>query len=119
MDKKEFKDHRKSMKYPTVSYRLAEYIESKTDIETRVTVPGHQQRGGSPSPYDRVLATQLGAYAAKLISEEQYGMTVSIENNDIRATPLAEVAGLLKLVPEDHNLIMTGKLIGINFGDES
>jgi 6-phosphofructokinase 1 len=118
MDKKEFKDHRKSMKYPTVSYRLAEYIESKTDIETRVTVPGHQQRGGSPSPFDRVLATQLGAYAAKLISEEQYGMTVSIENNDIRATPLAEVAGLLKLVPEDHNLIMTGKLIGINFGDE-
>lgn len=118
MSKKDLKNHRKSMKYPTVSYRLAEYIQNKTDIETRVTVPGHQQRGGSPSPYDRVLASQLGAYAAKLIHEENYGMTVSIDNNAIRATPLEEVAGRLKIVPKDDNLILTGKLIGINFGDE-
>ncbi len=118
MSKKELRNHRKSMKYPTVSYRLAEYIQRNAGIETRVTVPGHQQRGGSPSPADRVLASQLGAYAAQLILEERFGMTVSIENNIIKATPLVEVAGFSKTVPRDHSLIRTGQMIGIHFGDE-
>ncbi len=118
MSKKEFKKHIKDMKHPSSSYRLAEIIQKETGMETRVTIPGHQQRGGSPSPYDRVLASKLGAYAAKLIYDENYGMTVSIDCDDIKARPLEEVAGLLKLVPTDHNMITTGKLIGINFGDE-
>jgi len=117
MDKKEYKEYRANMKFPSVSYRLAESIQSKTGLETRVTIPGHQQRGGSPSPYDRVLATRLGAYAAKLIDEGHFGMTVSAVNDKIVATPLEEVAGKLKTVPVDHNLITTGRLIGINFGN--
>lgn len=117
LSKKEYKDYRENMNYSAVSYRLAKVIEQATGIETRVTIPGHQQRGGSPSPYDRVLATKLGAFAAKLISEEQYGMTVSTRGDEIFATPIEEMAGLLKTVPKDHNLINTGKLIGINFGE--
>ncbi len=116
MSKKEYKEYREKMPFPAVSYRLANFLNNH-GLETRVTIPGHQQRGGSPSPYDRVIATRLGAYAAKLINNEQYGMTVSIRNDKVVATPLSEVAGLSKTVPKDHSLIKTGRLIGINFGD--
>lgn len=117
MLKEAYRAYREASKYPATSYRLAEVIQERTGLETRVTIPGHQQRGGSPSPYDRVLATRLGAYAAKLIQEENYGMTVAICHDDVVAIPLQEVAGLTKLVPLNHNLITTGQLIGINFGD--
>lgn len=118
MDKKAYKKSRAEMPYPAVSYRLAKYIQENSDLEVRVTIPGHQQRGGSPSPYDRVLATRFGAFAAKLIANEQYGMTVSLRGSDIYATPLSEVAGKSKTVPIDHNMITTGRLIGVNFGDK-
>ena len=117
MSKKEYKDYREEMTHSAVSYRLAEVIAKETGLETRVTIPGHQQRGGSPSPSDRVLATKFGAYAAKLISEDHYGMTVSLSGDEVLATPLEEVAGKSKTVPLDHNLFSTGRLIGINFGD--
>jgi len=118
MSKKDYKEYRETMNHSSVSYRLADIIAKETGLETRVTIPGHQQRGGSPSPADRVLATKLGAYAAKLISEEHYGMTVSLACDKVLATPLEEVAGKLKTVPLDHNLFSTGRLIGINFGNE-
>lgn len=117
MKRKQVKREREKRKCPSVSYCLAEEIRDKLGLETRVTIPGYQQRGGSPSPYDRVLATQLGAYAARLVKEENYGKTVSIVNNRVKATPLGEVAGKLKLVDEENVLIQTGKLIGINFGE--
>ncbi|WP_246552300.1 6-phosphofructokinase [Vallitalea pronyensis] len=117
MKRKQVKREREKLKCPSVSYCLADEIRDKLGLETRVTVPGHQQRGGSPSPYDRVLATKLGAYAAKLIKEENYGNAISIVNNDIKATPLGEVAGKLKLVDEENVLIQTGKLIGVSFGE--
>lgn len=117
MKRKQVKREREKRKCPSVSYCLAEEIRDKLGLETRVTIPGYQQRGGSPSPYDRVLATQLGAYAAKLVKDENYGKTVSIVNNRVKATPLGEVAGKLKLVDEENVLIQTGKLIGINFGE--
>ena len=117
MKKKEFKAHRIDMPYQTVSYRLADQIQKNTGFETRVTIPGHQQRGGSPSPYDRVLATKLGAYAAKLIKEENYGNTVSIINNKLQATPLEEMAHKLKLVTRDDDLVKTGESVGLKFGD--
>ena len=56
-------------------------------METRVCIPGHMQRGGSPSAYDRVLATEFGSYAAKLVEVERYGVTVAMVNN--RASPTA------------------------------
>lgn len=117
MDKKTFKQYREEMHYQTVSYRLADQIQAEMGFETRVTIPGHQQRGGSPSPYDRVLATKLGAYAAKLIKEERYGNTVSIVNNRLQATPLEYMAAKLKLVTRDDDLVKTGEAVGLTFGD--
>lgn len=117
MNKKDFRKYRSEMPYQTVSYRLADQIQKNMGFETRVTIPGHQQRGGSPSAYDRVLATQLGAYAAKLIKEERYGNTVSIINNKLVATPLEEMAAKLKLVGREDELVKTGEAVGLKFGD--
>lgn len=116
MSKKEYKAYRENMAFPAVSYRLAKVLNDN-GFETRVTIPGHQQRGGSPSAYDRVVATKFGAYAAKLIRDNHYGVTVSLKNDRVVATPLSEVAGLSKTVPIDHTLIKTGRRIGVNFGD--
>ena len=117
LTKKEFTKVRENMPYPTVSYRLADEITKALGVETRVTIPGHQQRGGSPSPYDRILATNLGAYAAELIAEEKYGRTVALVNNSITSNPLEEVSGKLKLVDKENHMIVTGKLVGVGFGE--
>lgn len=116
MDKKTFKEHRLEMPYQSVSYRLADQIGNELGLETRVTIPGHQQRGGSPSPYDRILATKFGAYAAKLINEERYGTTVSIVNNKLQATPLEYMAHKLKLVDKDNEVLVTGDAMGLKYG---
>ena len=117
LSKKEFKAARASMTYPSISYRLAKEIGDKTGQEIRVTVPGHFQRGGSPCPYDRVLSTRFGAAAAKLIVQKQYGNMVALQNGKIVPVPLSEVAGKLKTVPKDCDVIQTGRDIGICFGD--
>ncbi len=117
MSKKDFKRHRELMTNSTVSYRLAEQIINRTGLETRVTVPGYQQRGGSPSAYDRLLATTLGAYAAELIGSDNYGNTVSLVNGKVVATPLEDVAGKLKHVQPDDDLINTAKSVGVSFGN--
>ena len=103
--------------YRTVGYRIAEAIQAKAGFETRAVVPGHIQRGGSPSAYDRVLSTQFGVFAANLINEEQFGVTVAMKNGVVVANPLSEVAGKTKAVPLDHQLVETARHIGIVFGD--
>jgi len=80
-------------------------------------VPGHMLRGGSPSAYDRVLATRFGVRAAQLIKEEKYGYTVALVNEDVTENKLIDIAGKPKLVPADHQLILTAKDVGISFGD--
>jgi 6-phosphofructokinase len=117
LSKKEFKAARAQMPYPSISYRLAREIGEKTSGEIRVTVPGHFQRGGSPCPYDRLLATRFGAAAARLIAEKNYGNMVALQNGAIVPVPLGEVAGKLKLVPPDCDIIQTARDIGISFGD--
>ncbi len=116
LPKKELKAALEARTVP-VSYRVAADIQKATGAETRVVVPGHIQRGGSPSAYDRVLATRFGAFAAELIKAGQYGTTVALVNNSVQANPLAEVAGKAKLVPSDHELVRIAKSIGIKFGD--
>ena len=117
LSKKDLKEKQDDYKYPSVSYEIAEKIAKKTGIEIRVTVPGHMQRGGSPCPYDRVLSTRLGAEAANLILKDQYGYMVGIINGKVKKVPLGEVAGKLKGVSPDDQLIQHAKLIGISFGD--
>ena len=83
----------------------------------RVAVPGHTQRGGSPCPYDRALCTRLGAAAAKAILEEDYGCMIAMINNETKRVPLGEVAGKLKTVDPNCQMIQEARLIGISFGD--
>ncbi len=117
LSKKEFKEMVKSVQYPSVSYEVADLIEQKTGRETRVTVPGHMQRGGSPCPYDRVLCTQLGAAAAQAIEDKDYGYMIGMVNGQTTRVPLSEAAGRLKTVDPDCQLIQEAKKVGICFGD--
>lgn len=117
MSKKELKAKRAAENYPSISYRLAKELEDATGHEIRVTVPGHIQRGGAPCPYDRVLSTRFGAAAAHLIKQKKYGFMVAMRNNEIVPVPLSEVAGKLKTVPLDCEVIKTARDIGISFGD--
>lgn len=119
LTKKELKEKKKSgLVYPSVAYELGAKIEELTGQEVRVTVPGHTQRGGEPCAYDRVLSTRLGAEAAGLILNKEYGYMVCVENNEISKVPLEEVAGKLKTVDPECSTIKEAKMLGISFGDE-
>ena len=119
LSKKELKEKKKSsVIYPSVAYEIGARITEETGQEVRVTVPGHTQRGGEPCPYDRVLSTRLGAAAAELIREKKYGYMVVVDNDEIKAAPLAEVSGKLKVVDPDSEIIRHAKMVGISFGDE-
>lgn len=91
-------------------------IQEQTGFETRETVLGYIQRGGSPSPSDRNLGTLLGGHAAELIHQKNFGRMVAKIGNEITDVPLAEVAGKLRLVTADHELVVQGKRMGISFG---
>ena len=104
-------------RHSTISYRIASELEELTGQETRVTVPGHYQRGGPPCPYDRVLATQFGTAAARLIMDKQYSTMVGIQEGRIVSVPLADAASRTKFLPTDHPLIQTARDVGIRFGD--
>ena len=118
LPKKKLKEKQAKKKYPSVAYELAEKIQNRTDQEVRITVPGHTQRGGTPCPYDRVLATRLGAAAADLILKEDYGYMVAIKNGQIKKVLLAEVAGKLKMVDPNSDIIKEARMTGISFGNE-
>ena len=119
LTKKEFKKKQEEYRkqYPSVAYQLASQLENKLDLDIRITIPGHMQRGGSPCPYDRVLSTRLGSEAAKLILEEDYGYMVGIINGKVKKVPLGECAGKLKMVSPTDQLVEDAKRIGISFGD--
>lgn len=116
LPKKKLKEKQAKKKYPSVAYEVAERIQKKTDQEVRITVPGHTQRGGSPCPYDRVLATRLGAAAAEAILEGNYGCMMGVKKNEIVRVPLAEVAGKLKYVDPNSSIIKEAEMTGISFG---
>ena len=117
LSKKEYKKKMADYKYPSVSYEIAEKIQKKTGLDVRVTVPGHTQRGGSPCPYDRVFASRLGAQAGRMILNGEYGFMVGYRNREIVKVPLEDVAGKLKMVEPDSDIIQEAKLLGISFGD--
>ena len=112
-----YKEKVAKRKYPSVSYEIADRIFEETGVEVRVTVPGHTQRGGSPCPYDRVLCTRLGSAAAQAVMDEDYGNMIAMINGKTKRVPLGEVAGRLKTVDPDCQMIKEAKRIGISFGD--
>ena len=117
LSKKEYKEKLAKRKYPSVSYELADQIYKANGMEVRVTVPGHTQRGGSPCPYDRVLCTRLGSAAAKAIMDDDYGYMIGMVNGKTKRISLGEVAGKLKTVDPESQMIKEAKRTGISFGD--
>lgn len=96
---------------------VAKFIQENTGIETRVMVPGHYLRGGTPSAYDRVLSTEFGAYAAQLIKDDVYGVTVAYHDGHVTHNALADIAGKASLVPPDHQMVEFAKSVGIALCD--
>ncbi|MDR0896555.1 MAG: 6-phosphofructokinase [Oscillospiraceae bacterium] len=117
MKKKQRAEARAAMPWPSVSERIAAQITEAIGVESRVVVPGHIQRGGSPSAYDRVLSTRFGVHAAEMIRDEQYGMAVGMRNGEVVHHPLADVAGKTKLVPKDDQHVEAARAMGICLGD--
>ena len=97
--------------------RLAKQLEELTCLESRVTILGHVQRGGTPSAADRLLATRLGTACAALIDKGVYGVMVAVRGDGTEPVPLKDVAGKLKTVPRDHPLIESARRVGTNLGD--
>ncbi len=100
----------------TVTQHLAEVIGERTGIETRGTVLGYIQRGGNPSPYDRVLSSRLGSYAGKLAAQGQFGVTVAVAGRDITFNALPDVAGKYKFVDPASDIVRQAEDIGVCFG---
>ena len=90
------------MRLGGVGDRLAHEIEERTGHEARATVLGHVQRGGSPTAYDRVLATRFGLHAIDAMSEGDLGVMVALQGTDIVRVPLAEATKELKTVPPER-----------------
>ncbi len=96
-----------------VCREVAGYIQQ----ESRVTVLGHLQRGGSPTPFDRALATRFGSIAAHLVAEKKFGTMAALQCNEVIAVPISQAISRAKTVPPDGELVRVARSLGISFGD--
>ncbi len=115
---------RKRVEDPTEPIRLggignvvADKIEEYVDMETRVTILGHLQRGGSPSPFDRILATRFGYHAVENAIKGNFGVMVALRGDNIVTVPLEEAAKSPRRVNPEGDLVKTARALGIGFGD--
>lgn len=98
--------------------QIAEDLQERTGLEARVTILGHVQRGGAPSPVDRILATKLGVAATAAIEEGETGIMVASDGVGTARIPLADVAGRRHLVPVDHPWVETARSLGVCMGEQ-
>ena len=117
MKKKERAVFREETGFTGIANRIAKQLEEMVGVEARAVVPGHVQRGGSPSAYDRMLSTVFGVHAAQLIAAENYGQAVAMVGNTVSHNPLSEVAGKTKFVPADAQAVRAARSMGISLGD--
>ncbi len=96
---------------------LAQHLEKLTRLESRVTILGYLQRGGTPSANDRILATRMGTACAALIHKGIYGVMLAARGEGAEPVPLEEVVGKIKTVPLDHSWIESARRVGTSFGD--
>jgi 6-phosphofructokinase 1 len=99
------------------TFKLARELEAATGLESRVTILGYVQRGGTPCAADRLLATRLGSAAANLVHDEVFGVLVAARGEGTEPVPLSEVAGKVKMVPTDHEWITAARQVGTGLGD--
>lgn len=96
---------------------LQTQLEERIDQEVRTTILGHIQRGGTPSPFDRIFATNVGAYAASLVASKRYGRMVTVSDNHLSSVLLEEVAHNTRTVPKDDMSLVGAVSMGVSFGD--
>jgi 6-phosphofructokinase len=96
---------------------IAQHLSERTSLESRVTILGHVQRGGTPSPDDRILAANLGTAATEVIARKEFGVMIAARGDDYTTIPLKEVAGKRHAVPLDHPWIRAARSLGVCMGD--
>jgi 6-phosphofructokinase 1 len=101
-----------------IGFALQAQIEKITAIETRTVVMGHLQRGGPPTPFDRVLATRFGTRAVDLLMNESFGCMVGLKGDSLVEVPLDEVAKGQRRIEPDNQVIKSARSVGTCFGDE-
>ena len=99
-----------------VAHVLRAQLQARLATEVRATVLGHVQRGGTPTPFDSVLATHYGNAAAELVREQRFGTMVAWQRGAMTSVPLAAVAGRSRCVPLDHPLLRCAEQIGVCLG---
>jgi 6-phosphofructokinase 1 len=114
--KKRKKKGKKIKPKKNLGRKLARKLEKRTRLESRVTSLGHLQRGGTPTPNDRMLATQLGTACATLIEEEHYNVMVALRDGEAVPVPLKKTAGKRRYVPLDHPWIAAARMVNTNLG---
>jgi phosphofructokinase-like protein len=92
-------------------------VETLTGFETRVTILGHLQRGGTPTPYDRILASRYGEGAVRLAAEGGHGRMVNLRGNEIGSIEIGKVAGKTRTVSLKSEVLRTARSMGLSFGD--
>lgn len=100
-----------------IGQKITVEMEQSFGIESRVTVLGHLQRGGKPSPFDRILASRYGVYAVQMALEERFGMMASLRGTEITVVPIKDALSSLRTVPPEGELVRSAKSLGISFGD--
>lgn len=100
-----------------IAYQVAADIQQQIDLEIRVTVLGHIQRGGSPIAFDRILASRFGKAAADLVATGKFGSMVAIRGDEIVSVPIKDAVSRPKYVDPDGQMVSTARSLGISFGD--
>ena len=103
--------------YTGQTLKLSEQLQKSTGLESRITILGHLQRGGTPSAADRLLATRLGTACVDYIKKGVFGVMVAARGEDTIAVPLEKVIGNIKNVPIDHPWVISARDVGTSFGD--
>lgn len=111
------KESTDSVRLGGIGFVLGQELEKLTEIETRTVVIGHLQRGGTPTPFDRILATRFGTEAAEMVYKKEYGKMVGIQKGTLVRVPLSKVAKGTKSIPLNHRMLQAARSIGVCFGD--
>jgi len=101
-----------------IANQIGDAIAARTRREVRVTVLGHTQRGGSPSPFDRVLSTRFGVAAVEMLARGQLGHMAALRGSAVVPVSLREACSTMKFVDPQGELVRTARTIGISFGDQ-
>jgi len=101
-----------------IGEKVAKKISENTGLETRYTVLGHLQRGGSPTPYDRILSTKFGTYAIQQVLKKKFGTMVALKGSEIGSVKIADAISKQKLVKPNTQAVLAASAVGVSFGTE-